>query len=284
MQIRYDFYPNDENKKTMTESRHKIRIIHCTRFFLCGFLCVMILTGFKPIDKLLLLEKRNPTYWKLLSSEKAEIITLYESVLKYSENDLIKKNILLDYEWEVGNQDGVTIDRDGNRISVNGVVKQNMWPGLTKDYIALKPGQYFISASGNHEDIYTYLVSVDRNNEIIYSREQGNGFFTVSEDAVCKFNLAMTQGAHINKQRIAPVITYLDDHLDHHDGKAAIWHLTHSSFEELTDRDWKLFRRQIKFQEQEYLWCSIIFEDGTGIQFIKGEEKTGSIDRFGRVK
>ena len=69
------------------------------------------------------------------------------------------------------------------------------------------------------------------------------------------------------------------------DQKAKIFSISKAEYLALTDREWKLFQNNLKYiYYRRYSYVSLIFEDGSGIKFVKGKKASyGQMDGNGII-
>ena len=68
------------------------------------------------------------------------------------------------------------------------------------------------------------------------------------------------------------------------DQEAMVFHMKKEEWNSLSNGEKKLVYNRLRYHYSDYPWVSIIFDDGTGIQYEAGDFKIGDINCFGNIR
>ncbi len=254
------------------------------------------------------LESNHPLYYKLFGSNES-LLSRYNTILPDSDN-LLPLNILNEAD-----NSGIELHRsnDGS-IAISGC-------NLTGKsiYVHLSAPNAMLLINGTYKISYNNNGSVVDNTSFYFEGRnktpQGVEYTMlgdVSENPVFKLNnedyesfalvLAFAPGFESEETvTIYPQIRRVDDPLDEYEPPAILkttvdegvpafqtFLVDKAEFNQLTNDDWRIFNNNLKYQYYgSYIWTTIVFEDGTGVQFTDSDPDQavyGLVDPWGRVE
>lgn len=266
-----------------TSVQNKCKRIIVSFFYFLGFVFFgLIIIKPKQLDDYMLLESRFSQYVNELSMGKGKTIRIKESMLKYDYDELCRRNILKEYELNNAELRGITIRPDGDSLVINGTPTESFVPGVTKEYISLDKGEYFISSGTT--GLFTYFEGWKEENHIKFTNVDECRYFYTDPDNCdyYRFTIAIEEGKTLDNEVISPLIVKINDEYEAEDKKAYVWRIKKSDWDSITEKEKEFFYKTLSFYK-DYEWVSIRFEDGSGIQFIGQNQIEGEMDPCGRV-
>ena len=296
------------NNNSNKEQTIKPRNVFFIRLVISVFVILTLFVIWKIKSERLFLEHRDATYYDLFLDNEGK--TNHQNC-----KDAESQNLLVIDKRKVQEYNGisVTYNEDGS-IYVQG--KNN---GDGNVYIRLSPsnryklhdGEYIISDGLNEEqrkgvlfyyesrDIfsdhtdYIRLANLPEQPRMIVDNSLHDdfglvlGFTTEFESTEPLVIYPMIRRANDTEGNYQPP-AILKTNIDEEQPAFQTFLLEKTELDQLTDSDWKLLCNSVNYQfKEKYIWTSIIFEDGTGIQFKESDASQavyGPIDPWGRVE
>lgn len=237
------------------------------------------------VDNAVLLEKRNPDYWNLFNSGVTYEYEIPAGISPDYGTPFVFDNALDEYTLLKYEGNGIEVTTDKESIFIDGVAEEDMWLNAVEQPITLSDGIYYFSSGNNNLDCYLDAWKDDKNN--ILARDGDNYFFKASSKYDWyKYTIPIKSGDKYENVEITPKIIKVSD-VNGGKTKIRLWSMDRNEWETLADRDRNIFLRQLN-QDKSYDWSSIIFDDGTGIQYTSTEStsvinREGTCDILGRV-
>ncbi len=268
---------------------------------------LMLEMRFKAVSECLLMESKHSLYSRLFMLEK-------EGWGTYTINDLDSSNRLALNTLREINGSGISLTRskDGSitvvgRNTTNRIVCVHLSDNQSLD---LNNGDYIISYGEdmiNNNNLLFYFEGRSIAGETIrYTKLASlpdNPMFSLEKELYDDIGLVLAFTPDFETEKpiiLYPQIRHAFDSSDEYmppavikstieEGKTGFqtFKVDKAEFNQLTDGDWKIFKNNLKYQfHGTYVWTSIIFEDGTGVQFKDSDPNQavyGPIDSWGRV-
>lgn len=249
-------------------------------------LIISVVSG--NFDRVVLLEKRNPNYFNFLGSQK-----LIESVSADPRNDNLAVFNPASYD------DGelfFNTTADGI-INIHGISRsEDKTFFISPTQFKLFNGEYDLYTDANPIDpvvLYMWATSIDGKGEFL-ATSNGNTHFAIDNKKYSSYFLAVYLPAmrECDEQfsvRITPSnfdkkTRQNDKHFD--DLHYLTVEISLNELNTISKSDLYIFYNALKFQYAKYNWVSLIFSDGSGMQFVKGNSYGiyGEVDDLGCIK
>lgn len=275
-----------------------------------SFLIVFILAMlWKNISGILFLEYTNPVYYSLFIDNSSSYLNQYPYL------DTESKNLLVVEGRKTQNYNGINVEfKDDGTIVANGkntgdsIVYLRVSPS---NRFVLHDGEYVISDGLSPEQrngiLFFYETRDNKGDHVEYSKlailpDDPKMTIKVSEHDDFGLVLAFTQDFESEEPiTIYPMVRHAEEETSEYEHPAILksridqdqpafqaFIIDKQAFEQLTDKDWTIFRNSLKHQfNGKFAWTSIIFEDGTGIQFVDPDSNRlvyGLVDPWGRLE
>lgn len=249
---------------------------------------LMISVVYGNFDRIVLLEKRYPNYFNYLGSQ-----NLVESVSADPRNDNLA--VFNPVNFDDGDM-FFNITADGI-INVHGISRsEGKTIFISPTQFKLFDGEYDLYTDANSTApvvIYMWATSIDGKGEFL-ATSNGNTHFAIDNKKYSSYFLAaylpaMRECDEHFSVRITPSNfdkktqqkgKHFDD-LHYLTAKVSL-----NELKTISNSDLKVFYNALKFQYSKYDWVSLIFNDGSGLQFVKGDQfgTYGEVDDLGCIK
>ncbi len=273
----------------------------------CTILCILLDNKYNIINNHLFMETRKPAYsncfWSGNAKKKSFKILDLNSANRLAVNAL-REAARSGIELKLSDDGSITITGENKTEQV---IIVHLSPAHS---LSLDDGEYRVSCDTNtplNDSILFYFegryVDPEGIQYSLLAQLPDNPVFTLRNELYEDIGLVLAFTPLFETKEpitIHPQIRRADDPSDEYMPPAVIMStieedetgfqiflVDKAEFNQLTDSDWKIFKNNLKYQYQgPYIWTSIIFEDGTGVQFVDSDPDQaiyGAIDPWGRV-
>ncbi|MCR5294804.1 MAG: hypothetical protein K6E30_06465 [Lachnospiraceae bacterium] len=242
----------------------------------------------------LLLEKRASGYYSIFAPQNAVSFEIPEEL-----PGTFSKNLILSPKQYLSHDGFLSSVRADGTIVVSGVNEEKDVHLLAADSLLLPAGHYVLTNGGSSLNGKGYILRVVGDDQLMASLPDRSSFTLEKETELSVFIL-VKKGELLVDEPVRPEICLSENEDVSYDmrpaaksgiaegeRRALLFKAKKEELFKLDNKERILFERNLDFMYKDrFLWVSILFEDGTGIQIPEGDPKRaiyGPMDIFGQV-
>jgi len=238
------------------------------------------------IDRLFLLERREPSYWEYLGPDQALQVRVWDGFSeipreKLEQDNLLQEQVLRDNLF--GNFGGVIMKPEDGLLLISGTAEKNVWKGVDLSSLSIEKGTYFISMGENVPEPGTFYVEAIRNG--IYYRicdvaEQNYFYVDPSRYETYKFTVAVQEGSNVDLTVYPMICKISGENILSRMSSLILW--KNVPKEKISARDEKIFLRSLS-QYRYAEACVVSYEDGTMEAYRDFQKVSAERDDLGMI-
>ena len=201
-----------------------------------------------------------------------------------------KENLLLSLGLAEQAIAGVKVKPVNDTLLLEGTAEEAVWAGITTRQFQLEPGIYYISSGISSHEVFCYLEGWDEGTSYWQVENLGENVFCVTDPNAFsdgyRFTMYVDGGQTVDQLRLSPRLVKLADLSEEMKWMGIhIWSgVSREKWNALSQKQQKFLLNVLCRQSPDCEWASVVFDDGTGIEYRDGKLMEGRTRMLGMVE